>query len=135
MYPVEYPFIDAILNANSRDILNGPIPLLVNDVGSCSSAVFLDAFTESFHIKVALRFLSANKTLGDANTLVIASRVPQYIASIGIMLDALSLRDSELELFHIPPNRDVVDRIIESFEGLQRTLTEVRTKFEKVKSS
>jgi hypothetical protein len=133
MYSQRYKIVKIILMGPMRDVLRGPIPQSVNDVTECTSAVYLDTYTEDLHVKSVLKLVDSNKNLGGPDALVMAARLSSFLRTVDLMLESVSLRESELELIHIPTGRPIVDALLELVESIEATLKRLREQFGKIK--
>jgi hypothetical protein len=134
LYPRLHEMARLLLMGSLRDILLGPITEVVNDVWDCDANVYLDTYREDLYIKSVMKLSHPNKELGGANGWIISSKLDSYLRSIHIMLTALSLRESEIQLIRIPAGKPIIDEILEALEGIGKSLETLRKQFEQMKS-
>jgi hypothetical protein len=84
-------------------------------------------------VKSVLKLVDSNKNLGGPDALVMAARLSSFLRTVDLMLESVSLRESELELIHIPTGRPIVDALLELVESIEATLKRLREQFGKIK--
>jgi hypothetical protein len=135
LYPVPYEFVELLLMGSLRSMLLGPIPEQVNDMWDCDTNLYLDAFRENLYVKSVMKLFRPDKELGGPNGLVISSSLESYLRSIQLMLNSLSLRDSEINLIRVPSGRKIIDETIEVLNTIEKTIGNLRKQFELMKLS
>jgi hypothetical protein len=117
-----------------KRILLGPIPQVVNDVWDCDTNISVDTFQEELIVKTVMKLFQPNKELGGPDGWVTSSTLESFLRSIQLMLDSLLLRDSEIELIHIPAGRPIVDEVLKVLETIGKSLESLRKQFEQMRS-
>jgi hypothetical protein len=134
--PTPWETLKIFLTGSLKESLLGPVPRQVNDVWDCDAMVYLDTFGEDLYVKSVMKLYRPNKELGGSYGWITSSSVKSYLSTISMMLNALSLRESEMELIRIPPSRAaIIDDILHSAESVSKSLETVRQQFEKMKST
>jgi hypothetical protein len=118
LYPRPYEIAKMLLMGSLRDRLIGPIPEVVNDVWDCDANIYLDMFREDLYVKSVMKLFQPNKELGGPNGWVTSGRLDSYLSTIQMMLNALSLEESELELIHIPAGKQVIDELLKALGSI-----------------
>jgi hypothetical protein len=131
-YPIEAEGI-RLQMIEAGVLMRMPIPKFINDVFSCSSNISLESFGEEFMVSSIIKLAAANKELGGPNTLLMSATLTSFVETIRLMLNSLKLRDSEIGLFKISEDRDIISTILNGLNRVQESIEELRTQFENMR--
>ncbi|HVH74658.1 MAG TPA: hypothetical protein VM755_07050 [Stellaceae bacterium] len=121
----------ALVGAPVEELLKS-IPYRSNEVFRCTSALQLDAYHEDLLVKSAIQLSSPNKDLGGEGVLVLSGAIGSYIESVRLILQSLLLAKRELDLFRVPKEAKIIERIMRELGELAQVVERLREQFQKM---
>lgn len=116
------------------DQFSQPAPSIANDPQYCNSTIFFDGFSEALKIKTLLRLISPNKELGGKQGFMIVTSLDRFLGTIRIMLASVRLRGTEVGLFKIPEDRNIIAPLIDVLAQIRKLTDDLQTQFEEMQS-
>lgn len=114
------------------DVLNYT-PTTANDPQQCTSLIYLDSYTETFRVKSILRLTWPNKELGGTDVFIIASSLQRFLGTIRIMLASIILRESEMRLFKIPNDQEIIPEALDALTKIRELTDNLQKQFERMR--
>jgi hypothetical protein len=111
-------------------MLLGSIPAMANDPQYCTSRLYLDGFTENFRVQTLLRLTHPNKELGGTDVFVLSTSLLRFLGTVRIMLASIKLQPSEIGLFKIPNDQNIITAVLEGLTGIRERVDDLQKQFE-----
>jgi len=131
--PDDYNWVRARLSGDAYSILRGPLPTTTNAFLEIYTAITVDSRSEEYSVKSGIALGWADKAIGGDHILATASHLTPYLGSVAMMLHALRLRDSEIEVLKLPADRDIHGGIESALNDIQEELEVLKQQFKKMK--
>jgi hypothetical protein len=100
-----------------------------NDIIYCFGQIDANTWDEELIFRGLVQFSEADKSIGEEDTLVIASPLDSYILSISILINALKLTKGEIDFLGLKNRKEECEEILKNFKHLRVVLDKIEAQF------